>query len=140
VERTGHQRRGIRDHPTGPPFTKTLAVTMLGTWPLSVGATVYFIYGTVLIVAPLYGYWSGDPRISYAFALIAVLLAAASAGLGLAMLRARRGRTSWLVWMGGATGSFAGLCLAFVGWVSAAVILSPLLFGMLGLSRRKDDG
>jgi hypothetical protein len=69
----------------------------------------------------------------------AVALAALSAGLALAMLAARRGGTNWLLWLGGTTGTLAGFSAALVGWIHAAVIVSPLLFGMLGLSRAQDD-
>ena len=113
---------------------------MLGTWPLLVGAVLYFVYAVGLIAALVQGYATGDARISGAFVIVAVILAVFSTGLGLAMLGARRGQKSWLVWMAGGVASLAGLSAGFVGWAFAAAIISPLLFGMLGVPRVKNDG
>lgn len=113
---------------------------MLGTWPLTVAAVVYFIYAVGLIAALAQGYATGDPRVSGPFVIVAVALAIFSAGLGLGMLRVRRGKNLWLIWMVGGTASLAGLTAGFVGWVFGVVMILPLLFGMLGVPRLNDDG
>ena len=56
---------------------------MLGTWPLLVGAVLYFVYAVGLIAALVQGYATGDARISGAFVIVAVILAVFSTGLGL---------------------------------------------------------
>lgn len=113
---------------------------MLGTWPLTVGAVFYFLYAAGLIAALTQGFVTGDPRVSAPFATLAIVLALVATGIGLAMLRARRRRSAWLIWIVGAVASLAGLTAGFVGWIVGAVILAPMLFGMLGVSRVNDDG
>ena len=113
---------------------------MLGSWPLTVGAIFYFTYSVALIGAPLYAYLTGDPRFSNAAVFVALFLATVCALLGVAMIKARRGNTSWLAWVGGAAASLGGLGLFTVGWVNVAVFLLPMVFGFLGLSRKQHDG
>jgi hypothetical protein len=114
---------------------------MLGTWPSTVAAVAYFAYAAVVVVVTLYAYFTGDPRASVAFALVAGFLAAFCAALGFAMVKAQRGDRSWLIWMGGAAGGLGGLGLTLfsVGSVNVALFLSPLIFGFLGLPKGKSD-
>jgi hypothetical protein len=105
---------------------------MVGTWPLTVAAVVYFAYAAVFIGGTLYAHLIKDPRFSVAFALVGVFVAAFCAALGVAMLKAKRGDTSWLIWVGSAAGSLGGFSLFAAGWFNVALFLSPMMLGLLG--------
>lgn len=110
------------------------------TWPLAVGAVLYFIYALAFMSVVLYAILAGDPRVSRAGAIFGIFISGVFVVLGFGMFKAKLGNTAWLPWVSGTAASLAGLVLFAAGWVGAVAILAPILFGALGLSKAKNGG
>src|SRR5712691_1921366 len=87
----------------------TLAAMTRVTWPITVGAVLYFLYAAAFLTYSLAAYFVGDAKLSAARALLGAFVAFVCGVLGTALLRAKDGNTGWLLWTGGAAGALAGM-------------------------------
>ena len=106
------------------------------TWPITVGAVLYFLYAAAFLAYSLASYFVGDAKLSAARALFGGFLALVCSILGVALLRAKDGNMDWLRWTGAAVGALAGMS---AGWLGAVLFLLPLAFGLWGLRRAQHD-